>query len=52
MKQPQYLENYSFDFREHQLPIAYDTYGTAVQLHDHFVLTPEVKETNGALVMN
>ena len=27
---PQLLENYSFDFSSHKLPIAYDTFGSAV----------------------
>ena len=29
-KDPQYLENYSFDLPAHKLPIAYDTYGAAI----------------------
>jgi len=30
LDQPQLLENYSFDFSAHKLPIAYDTFGSAV----------------------
>lgn len=51
LKQPQYLENYSFDMAAHKLPIAYSTHGAAIQLHDKFVLLPDIKGRQGAIVM-
>ena len=48
----QLLENYSFDFSSHKLPIAYNTYGSAVQLHHKYKLIPDVKERYGAIVLN
>ena len=39
---PQYLEHLSFDFSRHKLPVAYTTYGAAVQLQHKFNLIPDV----------
>ena len=36
----------------HKLPIAYSTYGASIQLHDKFVLLPDIKGRQGAIVMN
>lgn len=52
LNRPQNIENYSFDFSAHQLPIAYDTFGAAVQLHHHYKLIPDVKDRMGAIVLN
>jgi|TARA_B110001450_G_C17246164_1_gene329572 hypothetical protein len=52
LDQPQLLENYSFDFSAHKLPIAYDTFGSAVQLHHKYKLIPDVKERYGAIMLN
>ena len=52
LQQAQELENYSFDFSAHKLPRAYDTYGAAVQLHNQIKLIPDVKNRNGAIVLN
>jgi len=51
-EEAQVLHNYSFDFKEHKPPLAYDTYGAAVQVHHLIKLIPEVKERFGAIVMN
>ena len=47
----QVLNNYSFDFKEHKLPLAYDTHGAAVQVHHMIKLIPEVKERFGAITL-
>jgi len=52
LSQAQDLENYSFDFSSHIVPKAYDTYGAAVQLHNHLKLIPDVAGRYGAIVMN
>jgi hypothetical protein len=46
------LENYSFDFSAHQLPVAYNTYGSAVQLHHKYKLIPDIPSRFGAIVLN
>lgn len=35
----------------HKLPIAYQTYGASIQLHDKYVLLPDVAGRQGAIVM-
>jgi hypothetical protein len=30
LKEPQVIPHYGFDFKDHKLPLAYDTYGAAV----------------------
>ena len=52
LKKPQVLENYSFDFSAHKLPVAFDTYGASVQLHSKYKLIPDVDRRNGAIVLN
>ena len=52
LEEGQILNNYSFDFKEHKPPLAYDTYGAAVQVHHMIKLIPEVKERFGAIVLN
>jgi len=51
-KAPQVLENYSFDFSAHKTPLAFDTYGAAVQLHNRYKLIPDIKDRQGAIVLN
>jgi hypothetical protein len=34
------------------LPIAYDTYGAAVQLHHRYKLIPDIKDRQGAIVLS
>jgi hypothetical protein len=45
------MEHLSFDFTKHKLPIAYTTYGAAVQLHHKFNLLPDVPNRQGLIVM-
>lgn len=52
MDKPQYLENYSFDFSQHHMPLAYDTYGASVQLLHKYKLIPDIKDRYGAIVLN
>lgn len=52
LDKPQYLENYSFDFSQHHLPLAYDTYGASVQLLHKYKLIPDIKDRYGAIVLN
>ena len=52
LDKPQYLENYSFDFSKHHLPLAYDTYGASVQLLHKYKLIPDIKDRYGAIVLN
>lgn len=52
LDKPQYLENYSFDFSQHHLPLAYNTYGASVQLLHKYKLIPDIKDRYGAIVLN
>ena len=52
LDRPQTIEHYGFDFKNHKLPQAYDTYGAAVQIHSHMKLIPDVKDRYGAIVLN
>ena len=52
LDKPQVLENYSFDFSSHKLPVAYSTYGAAVQIHHKYKLIPDVQSRYGAIVLN
>ena len=48
----QFLEHLSFNFHKHELPVAYNTYGAAVQIHHHYSLLPDVPGRYGALTLN
>lgn len=52
LQKPQELENYSFDFSNHHLPIAYNTFGASTQLMHKYKLIPDVKNRYGAIVLN
>ena len=52
LDRPQNIDMYSFDFSAHQLPLAYNTYGSSVQLHSKYKLIPDVKNRYGAIVLN
>lgn len=52
LKVPQYLENYNFDFSAHVIPKAYDYQGASVMLHHKVKLIPDVKDRQGAIVLN
>ena len=52
LEKPQFLENYSFDFSSHQLPLAYNTYGASVQLLHKYKLIPDIKDRYGSIVLN
>lgn len=52
LDKPQFLENYSFDFSNHQLPLAYNTYGASVQLLHKYKLIPDIKDRYGSIVLN
>ena len=47
----QVYENYSFDFSAHKLPLAYTTYGNAVELNHKVKLNSNVTNRGGALVL-
>ena len=48
----QVYENYSFDYSAHKLPLAYTTYGTAVELNHKVKLNSNVTNRGGALVLS
>ena len=45
-------ENYSFDFSAHKRPIAYTTYGNALELNSKVKLNPAVDNRYGAYVFD
>ena len=45
-------ENYSFDFSAHERPLAYTTYGNAIELVSKVKLNPDVENRGGAYVFN
>ena len=45
-------ENYSFDFSAHKRPIAYTTYGNALELNSKVKLNPAVADRYGAYVFD
>ena len=47
----QVYENYSFDYSAHKLPLAYTTYGNAVELNHKVKLNSNVTNRGGALVL-
>lgn len=48
----QVYENYSFDYSAHKLPLAYTTYGNAVELNHKVKLNSNVTNRGGALVLS
>ena len=47
----QVYENYSFDYSAHKLPLAYSTYGNAVELNHKVKLNSKIMNRGGALVL-
>ena len=47
----QIYENYSFDYSAHKLPLAYSTYGNAVELNHKVKLNSKIMNRSGALVL-
>ena len=47
----QVYENYSFDYSAHKLPLAYTTYGNAVELNHKVKLNSIVANRGGAIVL-
>ena len=47
----QVYENYSFDYSAHKLPLAYTTFGNAVELNHKVKLTSKIMNRGGALVL-
>ena len=45
-------DNYGFDYSAQRLPIAYTTYGNAVELNHKLKLNSAVQDRGGALVLN
>lgn len=48
----QVYENYSFDYSAKKLPLAYTTYGNAVELNHKVKLNSNVTNRGGALVLS
>lgn len=44
-------ENYSFDYSAHKLPLAYTTFGNAIELNHKVKLTSKIMNRGGALVL-
>ena len=45
-------ENYSFDYSAQKLPLAYVTYGNAVELNHKVKLCSKVADRGGAMVLS
>ena len=45
-------ENYSFDYSTHRFPLAYETYGNAVELSQYIKLNSKAKDKGGAVVLS
>lgn len=48
----QLYENYSFDYSAHKTPIAYSSYGNAIELTRKVKLSSKVQHKGGAYVLN
>lgn len=48
----EYYENYSFDYSAHRFPLAYTTYGNAVELNNYIKLNSRAANKGGAVVLD
>jgi hypothetical protein len=48
----QKYDNYSFDYSSGKLPLAYTTYGNAIELHHKLKLNSGIEERGGSLVLD
>lgn len=48
----QFYENYSFDYSAGRMPLAYTTYGNAIELNNKVKLNSKIPDRGGALVLD